>query len=547
MQLQDLSYKLNNQKIYLNTKELGNFQVSAEIFSFENVYTAKEGSFANKNGVYFSDKILWGDTEPANGNLIVETVKTNDGYIIKSQANLDKEIRGIKLRFDNLPLGVLISSVDCDKQVTERGLLINYPEGWRSPTSPLLVFALDGGGYLYLRSLDKTVNKKRFFIKKYGDKMRIDFVQENHGDKVTTNYCSPDVECGFALTKEEIFKRQSDYIKEIYALEDYETSSIVPKWFKDVSLVVIMHMEAFTGHIFHTYESAYKDIAKLCDLIDGKRILVYFAGWEGRYYYKYGDYTPDERLGGGEKLKECVQKIQSLGCKTMAMYGMNVVNKYLPTVKDMIDEAEYVTASGGRFHCGSVNWEGGHNYDFGQHVQLNIANKKWQDCLYNQIKDASLKYGFDGAFLDIAASYVCDKRADVYTGVVEFCNRLRDIKPEFLVSGEGYYDGLSKAMPLFQSGHTDGRLHYHDRVSDELFTRYSREFSHLCLGDLYEGSSGVHELGINTETTAPLRKAIIPTISLVNDTMEKAYDQVKEVAEMAKEYARRYLGEKKDK
>ena len=65
--------------------------IDRKISESENILKAgmyEEGSFENKNGVYFSDKILWGDTEPANGNLTVETVKTNDGYIIKSAQRL---------------------------------------------------------------------------------------------------------------------------------------------------------------------------------------------------------------------------------------------------------------------------------------------------------------------------------------------------------------------------------------------------------------------------------------------------------------------------
>ena len=74
-------------------------------------------------------------------------------------------------------------------------------------------------------------------------------------------------------------------------------------------------------------------------------------------------------------------------------------------------------------------------------------------------------------------------------------------------------------MPLFQSGHTDGWMHYHDRVSPMLFTRFAREFAHLCLGDVGRGSTGVHEQGTNTETMTPLREGIIPTLSLVENTV----------------------------
>ena len=96
-------------------------------------------------------------------------------------------------------------------------------------------------------------------------------------------------------------------------------------------------------------------------------------------------------------------------------------------------------------------------------------------------------------------------------------------------------------MPLFQSGHTDGWLHYHDRPSEKLFTRFSREFAHLNIGDASRGSTGVHEQGTNTDWRTPVRKGIIPTMSLVEHTIEEAPEKVALIIEDAKEYARRYL------
>lgn len=543
MQTQDLSYKLNSHKINLCGADTLKYEVSVEVFSLENVYTVAENTYRCKDGEYFSDSLVWGNTEKRKGSVKLRVDDVSGAKVFKAEAELDCLIRGVKIRFDNLPLGTLISLTDEDKEVTEYGMYLKYPEGWRSLSTPLLVFRMGNGKYLYLRCLDSTVNEKRFFVKKVNGAMRVDIVQDQSGTQISERYSVPAIECGVADTAEEIYQAHSDYIKKVFSLEEYENCRIVPEWFKDISLVVTMHMQAFTGHIFHTYESAYKDIEKLTRLTEGKHILVYLTGWEGRYYYKYGDYTPDERLGGGAKLKEAVKKMQALGCKVMAMYGMNMANKNIPQIKRLADVSEFQSVSGAKFHNGSVDWEGAHHYDFNGLVQLNIGERTWQNYLFNQIKSATEAYGFDGAFLDIAACHVNDKNNNLYEGVVEFCDRLRTIKPQFLVSGEGYYDGLSRAMPLFQSGHTDGKLHYHDRVSEKLFTRFSREFAHLCIGDLSRGSTGVHELGTNTDTTVPLRKAIIPTIALVEDTLDKAFEKVKQAVELSKIYQTEYLYE----
>ena len=539
MQLQDLSYQLNNELIGVDFNGYQNIKVSLEVFSLENVYTIP--AYQRDGELYLSQSLVWGDTERVDGQAKLSITNKDNKLFINASAKLDKEIRSIKVRFDNLPLGKLISLSSKDVDVTEYGLHYRYPEGWRGLSNPLLVFEIANNKFMYIRCLDNTVNEKIFFIKKVENKMRVDVVQEQQGDSLRKEYSIPSVELGFASSKEEIYQRQREYIEKTFDVVPFEKSNIVPKWLYDISLVVIMHMESFTGHIFHTYEQAYEDVKKLTEMIPGKRILVYFPGWEGRYYYKYGNYTPDERLGGEQALKDCIQKIKALGCKTMSMVGMNICNKNIPAINKIYQEAEFQSVSGAKYHNGSVDWEGAHHYDFNELVNLNIANKLWADELFNQVKDLSIKYDFDGVFLDIAACFVNDKNHALYPGVCEFCDRLRTIKPEFLVSGEGFYDGLLKAIPLFQSGHTDGSMNYHDRIDEKLFSNYAREFGHLCLGDPSRGSSGVHELGTNTDWRVPYRKGLIPTLSLVENSLELGSEKVKEIINDALRYSEEFI------
>ena len=390
--------------------------------------------------------------------------------------------------------------------------------------------------------MDSRVESKHFFIKKTDkDSMRVDVVQEQQGTKLSNAFDCPAVEFGIASSADEIYQKQAQLMEKNYNLLPFEKSKIAPSWLKDISLVVIMHMETFTGYIFHTYEKAYQDILKLSKYVDPKRILVYMAGWEGRYYYKYGNYCPDDRLGGEDGLRNAVKKMKNLGCKVIAMYGMNLANKNIPVINKIYEEAEFQSISGAKFHKGSVDWEGAHHYDFGGFSNLNIASPLWADELFKQIKETTLKYDFDGAFLDIAAVYVNDRNHSLYEGVCLFADRLRTIKKDFLVAGEGFYDGLAKAIPLFQGGHTDGKLHYHDHPSEYLFTRYAREFAHLCLGDPSRGSSGVHELGMNTIYKTPLSKGVIPTISLVEDSIDENNHRFTEIIDLVHMYEKKFL------
>lgn len=84
-------------------------------------------------------------------------------------------------------------------------------------------------------------------------------------------------------------------------------------------------------------------------------------------------------------------------------------------------------------------------------------------------------------------------------------------------------------------------MHWHDQPTPEFFDTFCRSFAHLCLGDPGRGSTGVHELGFNAITRAPLRKGILPTLCIVEDTLEKAPEKVMEILADAEAYRKKYL------
>lgn len=60
-------------------------------------------------------------------------------------------------------------------------------------------------------------------------------------------------------------------------------------------------------------------------------------------------------------------------------------------------------------------------------------------------------------------------------------------------------------------------------------------------GDVSRGSTGVHELGFNPIKRCPLRRGIIPTITITDGTLENAPEAAAEIFEDANRYARMYL------
>jgi hypothetical protein len=197
----------------------------------------------------------------------------------------------------------------------------------------------------------------------------------------------------------------------------------------------------------------------------------------------------------------------------------------------------------GGIGTGSVDWDGSRHYHHGFNATLNPGAPQWQNYLCGQISHICNEYGINAAFLDIAACWYNDPRFPrTNEGVKRLCDKLRANRGELLIAGEAWYDGLTPAMPVIHSGHTDGPMHYHDALSEPFFGTWMREFSHLCLGDAGRGSTGVHELGTNlVEWKAPLRKSVWPTATIVDDTIERAPERLEEIIYDAKQYAERFL------
>lgn len=536
MQMQDLSFKLKNKEI-----KYADLDISIELFTVENQYTFLECH--QTDNTYTFTNCVWGGTEKVDGQAVLEINDVDGKLAFDISAKLPMTIRSTKLKIKGLPLGTLVSLLDqIDRKVTPYGMLYKYPEGWRGVITPLLVYDVNQEKHLYVRSLDHKVREKRFFMKEENGQMTLELIYEEAAVDMTNEVKVPTWEIGYDEL-ECIYKTQAKLIEKNYDLVPFKKRPDTPKWLTEISLVVICHMEHWTGNIFHTYRDVVKDIKRLTEYVEGKHILVYLPGWEGRYYFQYGKYEADARLGGEEDLHYMVKELHRLGCKVMPMYGINMTNRYFPEYKNYGEESLFLTPSGSTFDHGSVDWDSSRHYDHHSNAQVNPAAPLWQEVLSSQIIDLSKKYNFDAAFLDIAAVWVNDLRYELTPGIIKMCQHISSSLPEFVVAGEAWYDGLTPAMPLFHSGHTEGAMHYHDGIHEDMFTPYVREFAHLCLGDLAHGSTGAHELGTNNDCITPFRKGVIPTLTLVGDTLDLAFDKVVEVLKQANRYKEEFLND----
>jgi len=539
--VQDLSFDFKRPVF-----EFGGLRFGVQVFTFENVYGLDLANCAvtgdERERAIRCNSLTWaGGQERVPGWVSVRAVKGEGKTTFHVQAQLDRTIRCTKLFLKGLPDGEIVNLRETESlAIPPQGLILRYPDGWRGLYTPLVVLRTEGGSFLYVRSLAPGVRETRFAFCRSEDGLEVELIYEELATDMGSRVAVPAWEVGRAESLEEVMEEQRAWLGRTYHLVPWETRPDVPGWAREVALVAAIHLQHWTGYVFNDYAKTLSTIAWLAERMDPKRLLVYLPGWEGRYYWQYGDYRPDPRMGGEEGFERLIREAKAMGAHVMPMFGINHANRGLPNFEQWGAPAAMLSA-GGSSGGGSVDWDGSRHYDHGWGGSLNPGAPTWQNRLVSQISALVERYGFDGVFLDISAVWANDPRYRVYEGVLELVGRLKARHPELLVAGEGWYDGLGVATPLVQTGHTDGVLHWHDAPHPALFDTYGRAFGHLCLGDPGRGSTGVHELGYNPHTRTPLRRGVLPTVTLVDDTLQKAPEKVEAILADARTYAATFL------
>lgn len=257
----------------------------------------------------------------------------------------------------------------------------------------------------------------------------------------------PAWEMGECASLEDITAQQVEMVAKQYALQPWETRVDVPDWAREVALVATIHGQHYSGYIFNDYAKMLTSLQWLAERFDPRRTLVYLPGWEGRYYWQYGDYRPDPRMGGNEGFERLMQGGHALGFHLMPMFGINVANRGLPNFEQWGEPAVFTSAGGNQAGL-SVDWDGSRHYDHGWGRQLNPGAQIWQNRLVQQVTGLVDHCGFEAVFLDITAAFWNDPHNDVVAGTTRMVERIRANRPHLLVAGEGWYDGLGAVTPL---------------------------------------------------------------------------------------------------
>ncbi len=302
----------------------------------------------------------------------------------------------------------------------------------------------------------------------------------------------------------------------------------MPVWARDVSLVVTLHGMHWSGYIFNDYARMAQVVRSITDRVPGRKVMFFLAGWEGRYYRTYGASQADERMGGEAGLKALVDLIHSRGAHVMAMFAGNASDIRLK------DYPLYGPNAGFDSLPGAFDWSPmrGYQVDWAESrggttgmAWLNPGHPDWRDHLIRQVGDLNAQYGFDGNFFDTQPNVNNDRKYDPLQGLSDITDSLRERKSDLLLATETWYDLSLGVIPMSQT--PDGPFGWSDS--------YQRRFAHLALGEPAHGSTGVHELGHVAYDWADLKRSFtLPTLGVVEGTLDKAPDKVERVLAAAR-------------
>ncbi len=474
-----------------------------------------------------SDRLSWaGQQQRAEGALGIELRREPGGALrAKLRARAPTPIRTLKLllRDLELPLAVHRPGGGEPTRVAEHGELLVYPTLVPAPLACIRC----GDERLGLRAEDREVRPKRFAV--YAERVgplagrgAIELIHEEAASRFGSEVETPDWVIGRGQSPDALERAHLDFAEDALGLTPWESRTDVPAWARELRLVATLHGMHFTGRVFLGYAQMLEILRFLAARLPGRHILAYLPGWEGRYYWQYGNYRPEPRLGGPEGFAALCEGARTLGVHVMPMFGANCANVWLPAARDLPTEAVLTSATGNRFHGNQPDWDLARAHDTGWQAWMNPGHPAWRERLAGSIEGLAERYGFEAVFLDTVHAWTNDPHHPVTDGIRALVERLRRSLPGVLLAAEADYDALLPLFPLFQRP-------WWTRAAPWT-ARYVRRFGHLCEGEP-RGLTGVHEAGLHRSDAWRPEAGTLATVAFQDGTLEACRDALARLLE----------------
>jgi hypothetical protein len=495
--------------------------VSVQIVTLDNLYglhasrvrVRRDGDRLNVR----CDRLAWaGQQEEAFGQIDVQALRHADGSLrLRVRASAENPIRCLKILVRDLDPGMSIVAPGVDPVEAGRsGCTLHYPTQLAAPVAGIRA----GSQRIAVRIEDSRVAPKRFgiWVERHGP-LRGRGVAEIIHEQEATKFSGEMTVSGLVIepgvSVERCLESHLRFAEGSLGLVPWAQRADVPSWARRIRLVATLHGMHFTGRIFLRYPEMLDVLSFLAERIPGEEILAYLPGWEGRYYWQYGEYRPEPGLGGADGFVRLCRGARELGIHVMPMFGANCANVRLPRIARLPESAHLKSATRNRFHGNQPDWDLSRSHDTGWQRWFNPGHPEWRDHLASQIEACSERFGIDAVFLDTVHAWTNDPDHAVFDGLRALTRRLRHHIPQLLLAGEADYDSLLSLFPLFQRPWW---------TTPPAWTfRYVRRFGHLCEGEP-SGRTGVHEFGVfEPPTPSAADPAFIETIAFQDGTLER--------------------------
>ena len=515
-------------------------QLSFRLYTFENAYALDRERMAIESGndgveIKCSQLVWAGGQEKAPGELRALVRKDGPFTEWNVTAEMQQPIKSVAAIVRGVPRGKISAGGGSFFDPKDNEVLLGYPFGGGSlftaqgMNTPLAVIQAGEQEYFFLSALGEQVRANRFYFQPGEKGYRVEMVFEQEGWKKSNKLESPRWRAGKANTAEAAFRPHFEHVERAFAIPDWDKRDDVPGWLSQTALVIAPHGMHWTGYIFNDFARTLRILKWVASQIPANRVLVFLPAWDGRYYWNYPLYQPDQRLGGEEGFRVLIEGGQKLGFHFMPMFGTNAANDRLDVFPNFADAA-MAQIDGDAFNLNWVDWDNDRHYE-GWMPYMNLGVDSWRQWLNSRIADIIERFHVDAYFLDIAGGWETNTKADTHEGTRRLVAGLREKYPSVPCCGEMHYDALMSFIPLYHV--------FSETAFPAAFSKYARAFQHLSHPAPGRGSSGVHESGFGHFDSADLglSEHQIPTITIVDDTFDHHRDVMGAIIARAKERA----------
>lgn len=512
---------------------------AVEIFTDENVYGLAPAACTWRDGRLTCTRLAGGGQQFFRDGQIDLTVREKAGHwTFQTHASLDGRIKCLKLILRGLPAPALEGGLFTANCATDEAyrvtpttpFLSRYPHGVECFTPWLGIGGEACGVSLSVR--DTALRAVRFgaWCPPYlPEETLVEITCEEDARLWSGEMTAPEIVLQLtssAMERDAAFADHLRHIEALYRIPRWEDRTDIHPWARRLRLVLNLHGQHWTGHVFNTFDRMGDAIEHVANLMPGDQILAYLAGWEGRYYWQYPHYRPGPDLGGDAGFSRLLHRVRRAGAHVMPMFGANGVNAQIypdwtqSHFRDRTNRRDVM--------INMPDWDGDRAGDDDQ-LFMNPGEPRWRQFLSEQISRMVEAWDLDTVYLDTTAAWFNDPRHNVFDGYLALRDGLRSRHPGLMLVGEGFFDAMWAVFPINQTWMGIGKNFRYP----EIVTRYGRAVPYLAHGTPGLGSTGVHEWGWRPGPQPTPAPGHLPCLGFVGDTLENHPAEIEAACRMA--------------